>query len=67
LTNVRGEDGHELIEPLRKLRQKHVVMVANIREKNVMDQYAKEVESLDDALTLASSQNYLQEQLSSYL
>lgn len=61
LTNVRGEDGSELIEPLRKMRQKHVVMVANLREKNVMDSYAKEIHNLDDALTLASSQIYLNE------
>ncbi len=61
LTNVRGEDGSELIEPLRKLRQKHVVMVANLREKNVMDSYAKDIHNLDDALTLASSQIYLNE------
>ena len=61
LTNVRGEDGSELIEPLRKLRQKHVVMVANLREKNVMDSYGKDIHNLDDALTLASSQIYLNE------
>lgn len=26
LTNVRGEDDQELLEPMRKLRQKHVVI-----------------------------------------
>lgn len=61
LTNVRGEDGHELIEPLRKIRQKHVVMVANLQEKEVMDRYEKEITGLDDALTLASTQMYLDE------
>ena len=61
LTNVRGEDGHELIEPLRKIRQKHVVMVANLQEKEVMDRYNNEITSLDDALTLAATQMYLDE------
>ncbi len=61
LTNVRGEDGQELIEPLRKIRQKHVVMVANLQEKEVMDRYEKEITGLDDALTLAATQMYLDE------
>ena len=72
LTNVRGEDGIELIEPLRKIRQKHVVMVANLQEKEVMERYNKEVTGLDDALTLGATQMYLDErtailsQLNSY-
>ena len=61
LTNVRGEDGQELIEPLRKIRQKHVVMVANLQDKEVMDRYKKEVTWLDDALTLGATQMYLDE------
>jgi uncharacterized protein (DUF58 family) len=61
LTNVRGEDGHELVDPLRRIRQKHVVMVANLQEKEVMDRYEKDVTGLDDALTLAATQMYLDE------
>ena len=61
LTNVRGEDGEELIVPLRKIRQKHVVMVANLQEKDILERYKKEVTGLDDALTLGASQIYLDE------
>jgi len=61
LTNVRGEDGEELIAPLRKIRQKHVVMVANLQEKEIVERYNKEVTGLDDALTLGASQIYLDE------
>jgi len=61
LTNVRGEDGEELIEPLRKIRQRHVVMVANLKEKEIADRYDKEVTGLDDALTLGATQIYLDE------
>ncbi len=61
ITNVRGEDGDDLVEPLRRMRQKHVVMVANIREKEVMDKFEKEVKGLDDALSLAATQIYLDE------
>ena len=32
MTNLRGEDAGELREPLRKLRQKHVVVLASLRE-----------------------------------
>ena len=61
LTNVRGEDGEELIDPLRKIRQKHVVMVANLQEKEVVERYDQEVTGLDDALTLGATQMYLDE------
>lgn len=61
ITNVRGEDGDDLVEPLRRMRQKHVVMVANIREKEIMDKYEKPVTGLDDALSLAATQIYLDE------
>ena len=61
LTNVRGEDGEELIAPLRKIRQKHVVMVANLQEKEVVERYDQEVTGLDDALTLGATQMYLDE------
>lgn len=61
LTNVRGEDGEELIAPLRKIRQKHVVMVVNLQEKEILDRYDKEVTGLDDALTLGATQMYLDE------
>jgi len=64
LTNVRGEDGQELIEPLRRIRQKHVVMVANLQEKEVQERYQKDVTGLDDALTLAATQMYLDERRS---
>ncbi len=64
LTNVRGEDGQELIEPLRKIRQKHVVMVANLQEKGVKERYEGEVNGLDDALTLGATQMYLDERRS---
>jgi len=59
LTNVRGEDGDDLIAPLQKLRQRHMVMVSNLREQEVMDRYEDEVKSLDDALSLAATQIYL--------
>lgn len=59
LTNIRGEDGDELIEPLRGLRSKHVVMLANLREKDVMDKLAVPVATLDDATLVAAGHLYM--------
>lgn len=59
LSNVRGEDGADLIEPLRMVRQKHVTILANIREQEVMERMETPVNSLDEALALSASQQYL--------
>lgn len=59
LSNVRGEDGADLIQPLQMLRKRHVVMLANLREKEVMDRMEAPVSTLDDALTVAATQRYL--------
>ncbi|MGJ8672427.1 DUF58 domain-containing protein [Rubritalea sp.] len=61
LSNVRGEDGADLIEPLRLVRQKHVAILANLREKEVVDRMEEPVESLDDALAVGATQLYLDE------
>lgn len=59
LSNVRGEDGEDLIEPLRMVRQKHVTILANIRESEVEQRMQTPVETLDDALALGATQQYL--------
>lgn len=61
LSNVRGEDGVDLIEPLRLVRKRHVTILGNLREQEVMGQMVEPVESLDDALALGASQIYLDE------
>jgi len=44
VSNFRGEDAGELVEPLRRLRQKHVVTIGNIREQEVDDAMKEPVE-----------------------
>lgn len=61
LSNVRGEDGADLIEPLRLVRQKHVTLLANLREKEVVARMEEAVTHLNDALTVAATQIYLDE------
>lgn len=61
LSNVRGEDGHQLVEPLRMIRQRHVTILANLREASVVDRMRKPSESLDDALEVGATAIYLEE------
>ncbi|SHJ80628.1 Uncharacterized conserved protein, DUF58 family, contains vWF domain [Rubritalea squalenifaciens DSM 18772] len=59
LSNVRGEDGADLIQPLQMLRKRHVVMLANLREKEVVDAMEAPIATLDDALKFGATQRYL--------
>jgi uncharacterized protein (DUF58 family) len=61
LTNLRGEDGDELVEPLRKLRQKHVVVLASLRESGIDKMLNDEVANFDGALGFLAAQDYSSE------
>jgi len=61
LTNLRGEDGASLIEPVRRLRQKHLVLLASLREKSIDSLKDEEIHTLDDALRYGASRLYLNE------
>ncbi len=61
LTNLRGEDGDELVEPLRKLRQKHVVVLASLRESGIDKMLNDEVANFDGALGYLAAQDYSSE------
>ncbi|MCH1510334.1 MAG: DUF58 domain-containing protein [Akkermansiaceae bacterium] len=61
LTNLRGEDGDELVEPLRKLRQKHVVVLASLRESGIDRMLNDEVAHFDGALGYLAAQDYSSE------
>ena len=58
MTNLRGEDAEELSEPLRKLRQKHVVVLASLREEGIDLMRDEKVESFDDALGFLAAEDY---------
>ena len=61
LSNVRGEDGHQLIAPMRMIRQRHVTILANLREASVMERMKMPSASLDDALEVGATAIYLEE------
>ncbi len=61
LTNLRGEDGKELIPALRVLRTRHLVLLASIREQKVDESVSQPVESFSGALRYLAAGRYLHE------
>jgi uncharacterized protein (DUF58 family) len=61
LTNLRTEDTSHLLEPLRVLRQKHLVVLASLCEQQLTDLFTKPVESFAEALTMTTGSHYLEE------
>ncbi|MGJ8694984.1 MAG: DUF58 domain-containing protein [Verrucomicrobiaceae bacterium] len=58
LTNLRGEDSSELTLPLRKLRQKHPVVLASLREEGIDEMVNEEVQTFDDSLGYLAAMDY---------
>ncbi len=61
MTNLRGEDAEELREPLRKLRQKHIVVLASLRESGIGEMLDGDLDTFDDALGYLAAQDYAAE------
>jgi len=61
LTNLRGEDGKELVPALQVLRTRHVVLLASMRERTVEDAISEPVESFGSALKYLAADRYMQE------
>ncbi|MBT8036010.1 MAG: DUF58 domain-containing protein [Verrucomicrobiae bacterium] len=61
LSNVRGEDGHQLVDPLRMIRRRHVTILASLREEFVVERMEKPSATLDDALEVGATAIYLEE------
>ncbi len=59
VSNPRDEDSNELMIAVNLLRQRHLVLLANIREKVIEDLQKKDVNNLDDAFDYAGSHSYL--------
>jgi uncharacterized protein (DUF58 family) len=60
MTNLRDEDDDTLMPALALLRQRHLVMVASLRETILGEALRRPVASLDDALTHAATAEYLE-------
>jgi uncharacterized protein (DUF58 family) len=58
MTNLRGEDQPEILPALRTLRQKHLVLLASLRERSVEDARTSPLESFGGALRFAAAEAY---------
>ncbi len=61
LTNLRTEDSAHLLPPIQLLRRRHLVVVASLRERQVIERLAGPVTRFDDALFHAAAHGYLEE------
>ncbi len=61
ITSLRDEDSAELREACRLLSEKHLVLIANLREKVLDDIELQEPADADTALAVAATHLYLQE------
>ena len=61
LTNLRGEDGKELVPALQVLKSRHLVLLASMRERAVEDAISAPVGSFSAALKFLAADRYVQE------
>ncbi len=61
LTNLRGEDGKELVPALQVLKSRHLVLLASMRERSVEDAISGEVGTFPAALRYLAADRYMRE------
>jgi uncharacterized protein (DUF58 family) len=66
LTNLRDEDDDTLAPALRMIAQRHLVLLASLRETVLGETLERPVHSLDDALTHAATLQYLDRREASF-
>ncbi len=60
-TNLRSEDQTHLLRPLQLIRRRHLVVVASLREREVMARVNAPVHSLNSARSYGAAVQYLEE------
>ncbi|MBK1882192.1 DUF58 domain-containing protein [Luteolibacter pohnpeiensis] len=61
MTNLRGEDGKELVPAMQVLKTKHLVLLASLKERSISDSVESPVESFADALKYLAAGRYMSE------
>ncbi|MGE9268761.1 MAG: DUF58 domain-containing protein, partial [Verrucomicrobiales bacterium] len=61
LTNLRGEDGDDLVEPLRRLRRRHLVILASLREQALDQLVDQPIHDLESSLGYLAALDYQME------
>jgi uncharacterized protein (DUF58 family) len=60
-TNLRSEDHTHLLRPLQLIRRKHLVVVASLREREVVSRLNTPVHSLDTARSYGAAMQYTED------
>jgi uncharacterized protein (DUF58 family) len=60
-TNLRSEDHAHLLRPLQLIRRKHLVVVASLREREVLSRLHTPVHSLDTARSYGAAMQYTED------
>lgn len=58
LTNLRGEDGKEIIPALRMMRERHLVLLASLREQVIEEARVRPVAGFQAALRFTAAERY---------
>lgn len=61
MTNLRGEDSHEIVPALRILQSRHLVLLASLREGVVRDAVEQPVHDFPSALKHLAARQYMEE------
>jgi uncharacterized protein (DUF58 family) len=60
-TNLRSEDQAHLLRPLQLIRRRHLVIVASLREREVLSRLHTPVHSLNSARSFGAANQYVEE------
>jgi len=60
-TNLRSEDQTHLLRPLQLIRRRHLVIVASLREREVLSRLHTPVHSLNSARSFGAANQYVEE------
>ena len=66
LTNIRDEDSDELLAAVQLLKQRHLVCVASLRERELDDALARGADTLPDAVQAGAIARYLQQRAAAH-
>jgi uncharacterized protein (DUF58 family) len=58
LTNLRGEDGKEIVPALRMMRERHLVLLASLREQVIEEARIRPVADFEAALRFTAAERY---------
>lgn len=58
ITNLRNEDGQSALDALKRLRGKHMVLMADLRESDLDDAVKTEPSTTEEAVLWLSAENY---------